>query len=161
MKLYIKRDKSDETSRYIVYSETGEVMYKICGKYSASSQRTYIMRDDICVAKIRDAHLGPIHTSYVTLSGSSFHLVTTFSRNKFSVVYHSAPVHIRGDVLNKSYDIMAVDNSVIACVCRRFNVNSETMELNINDINYQLLCIASAVCLDSIGTLDSMVLQTT
>ena len=161
MKLYIKRDKTDETSRYIVYSESGEVVYKICGKYSTSSQRTYIMRDDVCVAKIRDAHLGPIRTSYVTLCGSSFHLVTTLSRKKYTVTYHGVPLHIRGDVLANCYDILAVDNSVIACVCRRYKTDSETMELNINDINYQLLCIASAVCLDSVGTIDSMVLQTT
>lgn len=161
MKVYLKRDKSDENSRYIVYSESGEVMYKITGKHTQSSQRTYIMRDDVCVAKIRDTHMGPLRSCHVTMNGSSFHLVTTFAHDKYAVTYHGVSMHIRGDVLANSYDILAVDNTVIACVCRRYNHDSETLELNINDTNLQLLCIASAVCLDNVGTIDSLALLAT
>ncbi|MBQ4129499.1 MAG: hypothetical protein IJD68_06990 [Ruminococcus sp.] len=161
MKIYLTRDKSQENSRYIVYSETGQVLYKIVGKRKSSVERTYIMKDDACVAKIRDAHLGPIRTCYVTEADLSFHLVFTTVNNKTSITFHGLSFHLRGDLLFKSYDLLNIDNSVVACVCRRFNSSADALEININDKNFELACISTAVCLDSVCTMDSMALQAT
>lgn len=161
MKIYLKRDTSDENSRYIVYSETGEEMYKIIGKRKTSIDRVYITNDDKCIAKIRDTHLGMIRSCYVTTQSDSFHIVMTTSRDKISITFHGISYHIRGDVLNKSYDILDVDNSVVGCVCRRFNSSADALELNFDDKKHELNIIASAVFLDTVCTVDSMALQTT
>lgn len=161
MKIYLKRDTSEENSRYIVYTESGDEKYKVVGKRKASFERTYVMLKDDCVAKIRDTHLGVIRTYYVTTKENNFHIVMTLSRDKVSIAYHGVSLHIRGDVLNKSYDILNIDNSVVACVCRRFSDKGDALEININDNNFEMACIASAICLDSVCTTDSLVLQAT
>ncbi len=161
MKIYLTRDKSEENSRYLVYSDTGQVLYKIIGKSKSSVERTYIMRDDICVAKIRDARLGPIRTCYVSQADLSYHLVFTTVKNKTSISFHGLSFHIRGDIISKSYDILNIDNSVVACVCRRYNKTADALEININDKNFELACIAAAVCFNCACTTDLPALQAT
>ncbi len=161
MKLYLKRDKAEEKSRYIVFDALGEQRYKIEGKHCASVERTYILQGDTCVSKIRSTHLGPIRSSFVVTPNKSFHIVVTQTRDKIAVTYHGFNVHIRGDVFNNSYDILDVSNSVIACVSKVFKTSSETLELNINDDNYELLAISTAVCLSCVCTTESLQLQAT
>lgn len=161
MKIYLKRDKSDENSRYIVYSESGDELYRINGKHTRSSHRMYIMSGDQCVAKIRDTNLSMIRSCYVTTRDLSFHLTITRSKGKFAVSYHGVTLHIRGDIINKSYDILDIDNTVLACVCRRYATSHDALEININDEKFVLVSIATAVCFDSVCTTDAMTLQTT
>lgn len=160
MKFYIKRDTSTDNSRYIVFSETYEEVYRISGKCSSSGEKLYISYNDKCVAKVRDTRIGLLRTCYVVLPDDSFHLVIANSRDKIKVKFHGVSLHIRGNLLEKSYDIMNVDNSVVACVCRRFSSMRDAIEININDRKYELLSIASAVCFDSVCTNDSLALQT-
>lgn len=161
MKIYLKRDKSDENSRYIVYTYSGDELYKIVGKYTRSSHHMYIMKGDECIAKIRDTHLALLRTCYINSKDSSCHVVVTNSRDKLAVKYHGVSLHLRGDVLNKSYDILDVDNSVVSCVCRRFSTSHDALEININDEKFEILSIATAVCLDISCTTDVMALQAT
>ncbi|MBE6824067.1 MAG: hypothetical protein E7513_01845 [Ruminococcaceae bacterium] len=161
MKLYLKRDKTDENSRYIVFDENGDEKYRIVGKRSTSTERIYIMFGDTCVAKIKDTHLGPMRSCSVTTQDGSFHIVITCSKDKIAITYHRAQFHIRGDVLNKSYDILDVANSVVACISRRFKTSSETLELNIYMQKYEILCISSALCLNNICMNDTLALQAT
>lgn len=161
MKIFLKRDKSDENSRYIVYDDKGNELYRIIGKRKASVERTYIMKEQTCIAKIRDADLGMLRTCHVTAQPQSFHIVLSTSRSRLSVTYHGVSFHIRGDALLKSYDIMDIDNTVVACVARRFNSSTQALEINIYDKKYELSCIASAVCFDRLSTTDCMALQAT
>lgn len=161
MKIIVKRDKSSENSRYIVFSDTGDELYKIVGKHAHSSHRLYIMRKEERVAKIRDAQLPLLRACYVSGEDCSFHLTIATPKDKMAVTYHGVPLHIRGDVLNKSYDILDIDNTVISCVCRRFSTCYDALEINISDNKYEIHSIATAVCLDSICTIDAMVLQAT
>lgn len=121
----------------------------------------YIMRGAQCIAKIRDAHLGVLRSCFVTLKGNSFHIVINSSPNKFTVVFHGVSFHIRGDVLNKSYDILDIDNSVVASVCRRLGSSHNALEININDDKFEILSIASVACLDVSDTSDLLMLQAT
>lgn len=161
MKIYLKRDKSDENSRYIVYSECGDELYKIHGKHTHSSHRMYIMSGEQCVAKIRSTNLSVLRSCYVTTKDESFHLTIAFSKGKLAVSYHGVTLHIRGDIINKSYDILDIDNTVLSCVCRRYSTSHDALEINLNEKNAEILSIATAVCLDSICTTDAMALQAT
>ncbi len=161
MKIFLKRDKSSDTSRYIVDNEIGNELYKVNGRYTRSSHHLYVMNGDNCVAKIRDTHLALLRTCYVSSPENSFHITVSNLKSNIKVNFHGTTYRIRGDVLNKSYDIMDIDNTVVACVCRRFSTSTETLEININNNNSQLACIATAVCLDSVNTDDAMALQTT
>ena len=113
MKIYIKRDKSDEKSRYIIYSESGEELYKVVGECKGRTERGYILCKDSCVAKIRDTRLLTIRTCYVFTKEDRFHIVLTSSNDKMKITFHGIDFHIRGDVLHESYDLMNIDNSVV------------------------------------------------
>lgn len=161
MRVYLKRDKSDENSRYVVFSECGEKLYNITGKRSGSFHRLYINSGDRCIAKIKDNEFMLLRNCYISTDNLACHITITTRKSKLMVAFHGVPLHIRGDVLNKSYDILDIDNTVLCCVCRRFSSSHDALEININDDKYEILSIAAAVCLDSLCTTDAMALQAT
>lgn len=161
MKIYLKRDKSDEKSRYIVYAENGDELYRIIGETKGHTDRSYVLYKDNCVAKIRDSRLLVLRTCYVNSKEGSFHIVITSASEKMTISFHGIDFHIRGDILKKSYDIMNIENSVVCCVSRRYVTRADAIELNIFDKKHILSCIACAMFLDSVCTIDAMALQTT
>lgn len=161
MKIYLKRDKSNEHCRYVVYDELFKELYTVLGKHSSSGERMYIQYSDNCIAKIRITSLALLRSCHVTTNDENFRIVITNTKDKIAINYHGVAYHIRGDVLLKSYDILDVDNTLIACVQKRFNTNSEVLEINVNNSKHELSCIASALCLNTICTNDALLLQTT
>lgn len=162
VKVYLCRDTSVENSRYIVYSHTQQVMFKVTGKHKSGFERMYINTpQDDCVAKITDTSIAMLRTCHVSSKYGNFHFVVSHTKDRMTITYHGLPFHIRGNIAEKSYDILDVDNSIIACVQKRFKTSSETLELNINDDKYLVHCIASAVCLNLGSTCDVLQLQTT
>ncbi len=161
MKIYIKRDKSNETARYIIYSESGEELYKVVGECKGRTERAYVLCGENCVAKIRDIRLFMLRTCYVNTKQDSFHIVLTSSNDKMKITFHGIDFHIRGDVLYQSYDLMNIDNSVVCCVSKRFVAHADALEMNINEEKQILNCIVCAIFLDSLCTVDAMTLQTT
>lgn len=161
MKVFLVRDNSELTSRYIVYSQSGDTLCEVNAKYSTGSQKMNIYSDSHRIAKIRDVSIGKIKTYYISTENDKFSIVMSDARSKFAVIYHGIGFHLRGNVLEKSYDIMDIDNSLVACVQKRFNTSKETLELNINNDKYLVHCIASAVCLNSLCTTDALALQAT
>lgn len=159
MKIYLKRDNSSLNSRYVVYDELGLPKYTIVGKHSASGERMYIMQDESVVAKMRDTRLGVLKNFTVTDSGSSARIIITNKGSNISINFRGVSWHIRGDVLAKSYDILNVDNSVIAAVSAFSTFGRDSLEININNDNKELFCIASVVCIDSIATAATPVMQ--
>ncbi len=161
MKIYLKRDTAFENSRYIVCDELGKQLYTVSGKHGTNSERMYIMQGENCISKIRNTSLALLRSCYVATGSGNFHMVITCSKDKIAITYHGIGFHIRGNVLEKSYDILDVDNTLIACVQKRFNTHNEVLEININNDRYELYCIASALCLNTVCTNDALSLQTT
>lgn len=161
MKIYLKRDKSDEKSRYIVYTENGDELYRIIGESKGHTERAYVMCKENCVLKIRDTRLFMLRTCYVNSKDESFHIVVTSASGKTAISFHGIDYHIRGDILKNSYDIMNIENSVVCCVSRKYVTHADAIELNIFDNKHLLSCIACAMFLDSVCTIDAMALQTT
>lgn len=162
VKVYLYRDTVDENSRYIVYSDTQQVLFKVTGKHKSGFERMYISTSDCdCVAKITDTSIAVIRTCHVSSKYGNFHFVVSKNKDRMSITFHGLPFHIRGNINEKSYDFLDVDNSIIASVQKRFKTSSETLELNINDNKYLVHCIACAVCLNASSTCDVLQLQTT
>lgn len=161
MKIYLKRDKSDENSRYIVYSESGEILYKIFGSYKSHVEKIYVMQDSKCIAKMRETHLGNFRTCYVTTAEDNFYIAMKCSREKVAVTFRGAGFHIRGNVFEKSYDIMNIDNSVVGVVSRQFSTSADALMINIYEVKYELCCIACAVFFDTACVMDTSALQAT
>lgn len=135
-------------------------MFTVSGRFTKNSEHLYIMRDELCVAKIRGASLAVLRSCHVKTDRDDFRIMIASKHDKTVITYHGVNFHIRGNVTLKSYDILDVDNSVVACVQRRYNTSNETLELNIDNDKNLLSCIASAVCLNSDCTNDALTLQT-
>ena len=140
--------------------ESGYQLFTVGGKFKRNSEHLYIMRDELCVAKIRDTSLSLLRSCHIKTDSDDFRIMIASNQTKTAITYHGVNFHIRGNVTIKSYDILDVDNTVIACIQKRFNTADETLELNINNDKNLLSCIASAVCLNSKSTNDVLALQT-
>lgn len=160
MKVYLKRDKSNDNSRYIVTDELGVKMFTVCGRFTKNAEHLYIMHDELCVAKIRNTSISLLRTCHVKTDRDDFRIVIASKHDKTAITYHGVNFRIRGNVTLKSYDILDVDNSVLACVQKRYNTSNETLELNIDNDKNLLSCIASAVCLNTSCLNDALTLQT-
>lgn len=160
MKLYLSKDKSDDSSRFIVYDERACQRYKVVGRHVRSGERMYILCDDLQLVTLRDTKIAGLRSYYVHMFDDSFHVIITKRRSGFSVSIHGVSWHIVGDVLKKSYSILDIDNTVVASICRHHTAVGEAYEVDIIDKTNELYCIAIAVCVESICTLESFAVQT-
>ena len=119
------------------------------------------MQNDSFVLKLRQTLLGNFRTCYVVSGEDSFHIAMKCSREKVSVTFRGTGFHIRGNVFDKSYDIMNIDNSVVGVVSRRYSARADAIELTVYDDKYILSCIACAVFFDTACVLDSAALPAT
>lgn len=161
VKLYLKRDNSSEFSRYIVLDELGVEKYSIVGRHLASGERMYILDGEKKLMKIKDTKLYMLRSFYISQKSDAMRILIAYKGNDISVTFHGICWHISGDVLGKAYDILDIDNSVVASVSKSYSSGTQLFEININNEEKELFCIAGAVCVNSIATVHKMAAQTT
>ena len=102
----------------------------------------------LTITKISRLPLPLLHAYSITSGRKNIRFILNPAKNAQNCYYYGISCHIRGQVFTKSYDILDVDNTVIATHSRCFGNCAEGYELNIyNDENEQF-CLASAVCVN-------------
>lgn len=159
VKIYLKRDSSDFSSRYIIFDELCDEKYRILGKHIASGERMYILKGEEKVAKIRNIQFTVFRSYSITVKNETIRLIITKTGADYTVNFRGISWHIRGDIIAKSYDILDADNTIVATNCKRFSPCGDGYELNIFSDSRELFCIAIAVCIDSIAAVSQLTLQ--
>ena len=85
---------------------------------------------------MRETLIGNFRTCYVTTAEDNFYIAMKCSREKVAVTFRGAGFHIRGNVFEKSYDIMNIDNSVVGVVSRQFLTSADALMINIYEDKY-------------------------
>ncbi len=156
MKLYIKRDTSVNNSAFIIFDELGCEKFYISPKKAGSDLSILIIdKSNNILGKIR--RLPILGTkSYVFRLGKNRIAFTCIPvKNGINCRYYGKNWHILGDLISKNFSIADVDNTVIATHTK----NLADCELNVKNPADELYCLATAICINLINTVDNRITQ--
>lgn len=152
MKRYLQRDRSQLSSRFEVYGDRGELVCRVNGTTAPSGEYMRIRdTEDVIVCKIRRLGFSALAAYRIRCGDCTARLNIAVSGGTAAVRYGGISFCVRGDVLSGSYDIIDADGTLICAVNKDYAKGCTT--LNIGMEAREMLCIASAVCIDSL-TLD-------
>jgi len=152
MILYIKRDITDITSRFTVFDETCTAeKYLVTGTHSAAGEKMQIVpaNGSEVLLTIKKIPLPVLHTYSISDKKESIKLIVNNAGKTGTCYYYGISWRIRGTIETGSYDIVDADNTVIASHIKRWSSCGDGFELNVNNEDRELFCIATAVCLNS------------
>ena len=156
MRIYIVRDVKDSTARYRVYDSTGNEKYNITGKYGVLGDTMRICdKDGNRLFKILQTS-PPLPITVYSLSGTGERVNLTFSHMRKSFSFMGISWFVKG--LAPVYEVFDADKTVI--MKQTVESLNKGYAIDINCENRELLCIAIAVCINSINTTTEMKPQT-
>lgn len=150
VRLFVKRDTSELYSRYEVFDQCGELKYTVRGKHTPSGEFVRIRdRKDAAVCKIRRLGINSLSAYIIRSDSENIRMNIVLAGAVATVRFRGISFCIRGDVIAGNYDILDADNSVVCAVCRDFTKGALTLTVNVEE--RELICIAAAVCIDSLS----------
>lgn len=159
MIVHMKRAVSDERSRFIVYNEKGDLLYRIKGRYSGAIEKLSVIQDNNKIASIVEiaAPLGVLRAYRITHGCEGFNIIITKTKNTFVINFFGISFMIQGDIINRRYSIIDIDGTVQAEI--REDFVRRCTDINIINENRSVFCIAIAACISSIGFINEYKMQ--
>ena len=156
MKLFIKRDVSINNLAFTVFDEYGkEKYYSLISKNKSKSKIIIADTRNNIVSSMHKMSFFNTETFLIKSDKSNITLVVILtSKGLFCKVY-GINWHICGNIANKNFSILDVDNSVIATHKNSMNY----AELMIYDKSNELSSIALSLCISMINTVENRVAQ--
>lgn len=158
MKLYLQRDVSGAESRYQVADESGSLCYTVTGKRNPSGESIRIKDpkgETVC--KIRSLGFSALSVYSISAGGESMRLNIAVGTGRAAIRFRGISFYVRGDVLMGSYSILDADNAVICTVGKDFARGCTQLDLNQKE--REIFCMATAICIDSLNVGQTPVLQ--
>lgn len=158
VKFYLQRDISTLNARYQIADEKGSLCYTVTGKRNPSGESLFISDpsgDTVC--RIRSIGFSALSVYSISAEGESMRLNIAVGSGRPSVRFRGISFYVRGDVLMGSYSILDADTAVICTVGKDFVKNCTQIDLNQKE--REIFCLATAICIDSIHVAQIPVLQ--
>lgn len=156
MKLFIKRDVSVNDSAFTVFDECGkEKYYSLISKNKSKTKITITDTKNNIVSKMRQMPFFNTETFLIKSDKCNMTLVVIMSSKGLFCKVYGMNWHIAGDIANKNFSILDVDNSVIATHKNSMNY----AELVVYDKSNELSSITLSLCISMINTVDNRVAQ--
>ncbi|HCA05330.1 MAG TPA: hypothetical protein DEO32_05470 [Ruminococcaceae bacterium] len=152
MKLFINRDLSSSSEDFVFFDESGGERYatrrlgsnKIVGiKICGASGKTE--------AQIRRFAFGSANIFVLKARGARVTLAVVPSKNGAYSNFYGVNWHVCGNIATKNFSVIDVDKSVVFSHTRR----SKYCELEIADEKNEIFCVAAAVCVNLINTVEN------
>lgn len=161
MKLYLKRDCSEQNVCFIVLDELGEERYYVLKDSSYNFHNLAITGPSL--NKLCTIHCVPLPVIYAyNLFDGSDRIRLIFNKNSSRPVisYFGISWRVRGDIFGKNYEIVDTDNTVLLSHYNRWAGCAKGYEVDIVDEPRELLLLASVICIDRIQSAYNKQLQT-
>lgn len=163
VKLYLRRSNAADNMQLEIFDENNNAVFRVFAANKSSKELIKIFNvynginnaEEIC--KIRAVKLSSLKINSVSSCNTKFRILIMPKDNQIFARFYGVGWHIRGSIISGSYDIMDVDNSVIAAVSKNFSNNYT--QISIFSEQKAILAIASIVCLENIALDRNPVLQ--
>ena len=150
MKLFLRRDKSDDYARFIVSNELGRDIYKICGKKGACVDRMGLLNmNGDTMLKIAVAPFSFFTICNISKPTEHFTLFINGYKN-VEYKFYGLDWNILKSSDGLSFEILKNDKSVVMIQNPGRASNDNIYTLEIFDTSKELFCIAVAACVNLI-----------
>lgn len=161
MKLFIKRDTSTDLAGFNVFDELGRIKYVV--RFKKSNTFVKLRVDDIngCrLCGIRRIKLSGVCVYSIGVKGvGNMSTVINVNKDNLMCLLYGTNWRICGDFRTKNFSIIDVDKSLIALQKKTFSNNTSAYELIIENNDNELVCLAVAICINLINTVDNLATQ--
>lgn len=158
VKRFLQRDTSELNRRYIVLDDLGRELYVVRGKHTASGEFIRIRdRHDNAVCKIRRLGINALSAYSVRADNTAVRINVVMSGSVAAVRFRGISFYLRGNAVAGNYDILDADNSVVCVVNKDFAKRALTLTINTEE--REMICIAAAICIDSLSVTATPALQ--
>ena len=156
MEFYICRNTENSSSRFCVYDSLGNKHCSITGKFGFLGDTLRIRNtDDTPIFKILQSSVTlPLTVYYLSGNGERVRLTYNHVKKKFSLA--GVSWFIKG--MSPIFEVIDADNTQV--MSQKLMPNG-SLRVNINYTDKQLLCIAVAICINSMETLPEISAQPT
>lgn len=161
MKLFLKRDFSNEGALFIVFDHLGKEKFYVYrdmrhSHFSLAITDTNFNR----LCSISTVPL-PIFKAFTIKDKKSIiRLIFNKNTSRPMCYYYGISWRIRGDIINKNFEVVDNDNTILLTHRGSWSRSGDSYELNITEGSRELFLIASAICVDLIESADEKQLQT-
>lgn len=161
MKLFIRRDVSPADTCFVIYDELGKEKYRAVLKKSRHTVNQNSIKLDIfdeyktVVAKIRQLPIVGVKSYSLKTDNSAATLVIMTALNSVQCRFYGNNWHIIGNIADKEFSIIDVDNAVISAQHKQ----NSGYELVIRDSSNELISLLAALCINMINTVDNRAIQ--
>ena len=158
MKLHLKRDVSAGGAAFTVYDESGQLKYRVAEVSTKVTKKTNLLVLDSVgetAAKIRRLPIVGTYTFVLRVKRAHLTFVFVPTKNGILSYFYGNNWHVNGNIAAKNFTIIDVDGSVI--LSHRKHADHCTLE--IFDAENELYCVAAAVCVNLINTIEKPAVQ--
>ena len=161
MKLFLKRDISSDGALFIVFDELGKEKLYV-GRDNRHSHFTLSITDTnfnrLC--SISTVPLPMLKAFTIKDKKITIRLIFNKNTSRQMCYYYGISWRIRGDIVNKTFEIVDNDNTVLLTHSGKWSRGNDCYEINITEGSRELLLVASAICVDLLQSADEKQLQT-
>lgn len=147
MKLFLKRDVSDISSRYVVLDEYGKEKYIVTGKITSSKQK--LILSDTQNTKKSDIILYRFGATYFLIRyNKRLYALVPCESGKFAFFIYGSTLRFLGDISEGRFSLIDVDKSVVMTQKKCWGNYGTGFELNIYNDEQEILALSVAICAD-------------
>lgn len=143
MKLFLKRDVSDISSRYVVLDECGNEKYIITGTNRPSGQK--LILSDTDGRTLSDIFLYDIMATYFVIKcDRHIYGLVPYLNTTLAFMIYGSTLRFIGDISQGRFSLIDVDKSVVMTQKKCWG----GFELNITDETKEIFALSVAICAD-------------
>lgn len=146
---FMKQTHTGDKARFLIYYENGEIAYRVTGEQQISGERLQIEREGgDAAAFIKHKNAIFVNRYSIEIGDKNVKVWQSLATGIPVVQISKLGWHIRGDLISRSFDILNVDNSVEMIHSTRWGGWGSGYEMDIENEENELLCLAIGVCID-------------
>ena len=151
MKLYIKDSKDDNSVRFLIFDELGNIKYKASIEYTSLAVKLDVY--DIYnkrIAKIRKRDIISFNTYTVSCKQGKIKVIGKLKGENSGFYINGINWYFNGGAPWHNFDIINVDKSIVMTHCMKWGQFGSNYEIIINEEEKELLCVCISLCIDTL-----------
>ena len=148
-KFMMKQAHNGDKTRFLIYYENGTIAYRVTGEQQISGERLHMVKNEgEVVLSIKHKNAIFVNRYSIEAGEKNIKLWQSMAAGVPVVQISKLSWHIRGDLLSRNFDVVNVDNSVEMIHCMRWGGWGDAYEIDIENEENELLCLAIGICID-------------
>lgn len=147
MKLFLKRDVSDISSRYVVLDDSGKQKYIVTGTNSTSRQKLKLSNAN--GEKMSEISLYSLVATYFMIKyDKRIYALVPCMNERLAFLIYGSTLRFFGDIAQGRFSLIDVDKSVVMNQKKCWGKYGTGFELNIIDEKQEIFALSVAICAD-------------